>query len=86
MLALTGLTQAEAATSVWFVDMQNGEAKRRYRGSDAVARALAARGGRWRIVLLITFPPLSWIAQAVYSVIANNRHRLPGASPTCNAP
>ena len=32
---------------------------------------------------LIVNPPLSWLAKPIYSVIAKNRHRLPGSTDAC---
>lgn len=83
LLERFGITAQEAATSVWFVVTDNNATFKRYSGSDAVARAVTSRGGVWRLALVGTVPPLSWLAQAVYKVIARNRHRLPGASPSC---
>lgn len=83
LLERFGITEQEAAASVWFVVTDDNVTFKRYSGSDAVARAVSSRGGVWRLALVGTVPPLSWLAQAAYKVIARNRHRLPGASPSC---
>ncbi|WP_411103901.1 thiol-disulfide oxidoreductase DCC family protein [Streptomyces sp. cmx-4-9] len=57
-----------------------------YGGAQAVARLLLRAGGAWAVPgALLTLPPLRWIAHAVYRVVAANRRRLPGWTPTCAA-
>lgn len=61
-------------------------------GAHAVG-ALLVRGGTQRggpvgaaarlLGLLASVPPTSWAAEGVYRVVAANRHRLPGGTPTC---
>jgi predicted DCC family thiol-disulfide oxidoreductase YuxK len=80
LLARLQVSAAEAAQSVWLIYTDNEVVTKRYAGSDAVARAISARGGIWRVALIATVPPLSWIAQRVYKLIAQNRHRLPGTA------
>jgi predicted DCC family thiol-disulfide oxidoreductase YuxK len=55
-------------------------------GAQAVARLLINAGGAWAVPgALIRFPPLSWLAQAGYRLIAAHRYRLPGGTPQCAA-
>jgi predicted DCC family thiol-disulfide oxidoreductase YuxK len=43
----------------------------------ALGRAYRTAGGLTRV------PPASWVASGVYALVARNRHRLPGGTPTC---
>ena len=81
-LAGYGLTEAQAAAAVQFVDASGRIAS----GHAAIAELLIARGGpaRWcgRVLLL---PGIRWLAQGIYRLVAANRHRLPGGTPACQA-
>jgi predicted DCC family thiol-disulfide oxidoreductase YuxK len=82
-LGALGLSPAEVTTAVYWVDIYG----RRYRGHEGVARFL----GLCRFPLplagaLMTVPPVSWLARGVYRLIAQNRHRLPGATAACALP
>ena len=56
-------------------------------GAAAVARLLRAAGLPWSVLgVLISLPPLRWVAPPVYRLIAANRHRLPGGTPACRMP
>ena len=73
-----GLCRAEVEAAVWWVD-RRGARPGRWRGADAIGRALVASGGAWAIIgRLIICPPLLWLARPVYALVASNRHRLPG--------
>jgi predicted DCC family thiol-disulfide oxidoreductase YuxK len=75
-----GLTRANVTTAAYWVDAR-GKA---FRGHRSIGKALIAAGGRWKPVgALILIPPFSWLAAAMYVVIAKNRHRLPGGTPAC---
>jgi predicted DCC family thiol-disulfide oxidoreductase YuxK len=79
-LASLGLTEAQAARSVWWVTPEG----RRYGGAKAVGRALLEVGGAWRLVGWLTqVAPTSWAAALVYRLVANNRSRFPGTTPAC---
>ncbi|MEU9235970.1 thiol-disulfide oxidoreductase DCC family protein [Streptomyces subrutilus] len=55
-------------------------------GAQAVARLLRSAGMPWRIAgAVLTLPPVRWLAHAVYRMVADNRHRLPGPA-VCAAP
>ncbi|HEX2360803.1 MAG TPA: DUF393 domain-containing protein [Jiangellaceae bacterium] len=56
-------------------------------GADAVAALLVDSGGAWRLLgRLMLVPPVSWIADVGYRLVAANRHRLPGGTPACALP
>jgi len=74
------LTVAEVDQAAWWIDA-SGE---RRRGHLAIGHALIAAGGAWRLIgVLLLNPPVSWLARPVYSLIARNRHKLPGATDAC---
>ena len=79
-LAALGLTERDVETAAYWID----ERGRKFRGHRSIGKALVTAGGLWRpIGALILIPPFSWLAAAVYLVIAKNRHRLPGGTPAC---
>ncbi|MFE3770434.1 thiol-disulfide oxidoreductase DCC family protein [Streptomyces sp. NPDC057579] len=56
-------------------------------GAQAVAKLLLGAGAPWSVAgAVLTLPPVRWIAHAVYRLIATNRHRMPGGTPTCALP
>lgn len=77
------LTPTDVATAAWWIEP--GGAKRR--GAQAIAASLRAVGGAWGVIgRVLRVPPVSWLAAAVYAVVARNRHRLPGATDACRVP
>lgn len=73
-----GLSQAEAARVVWWIDPDGT----RRPGHLAVAEALRAIGGGWGAVgSAIRVPPIRWLAAGVYRLVARFRGRLPGTTP-----
>lgn len=54
-------------------------------GSRAIARLLrTSERSYWRLVgRLLSIPPISWLATAVYRLIARNRQRMPGGTDAC---
>ncbi|MEO6512216.1 MAG: DUF393 domain-containing protein [Nocardioides sp.] len=78
-----GLTVEQVSTSVWWLHDDHPVDH----SSRAIGRALIARGGVWstagRILLV---PPMRPLADAVYRLVARNRHRLPGGTPVCRMP
>jgi predicted DCC family thiol-disulfide oxidoreductase YuxK len=75
-----GLSTEDVATAVYWVDVYG----RRYRGHQAIARALRlCRPPLPAAGALLTLPPVSWLARAAYRITAANRHRLPGATAAC---
>jgi predicted DCC family thiol-disulfide oxidoreductase YuxK len=80
-LGALGLTEQQAAREVLWA----GADGRVSGGARAVARLLTDAGGRWALAgALLRIPPLSWLAEAAYRLIAANRHRLPGGTPRCD--
>lgn len=81
-LAALGLTEQQCHDKVQWVD-----GGRISSGHRAIARLLLAGPVWWRpLGRLMLLPPLSWLASAVYDVIAANRSRLPGGTPACSIP
>ena len=81
-LRAVGLSPTDVADYAWWVS-PGGE---RRRGHHAIAGALRAVGGGWALVgRLLEVPPISWLAAAVYHLVATNRHRLRrfGVTPAC---
>lgn len=79
-LAALGLTAAECAAAVQYVD----DAGRIRTGAAAIAAFLWNAGGVWKpIGAFLRLPGIRAVSQIVYQVIARNRHRLPGGTPAC---
>jgi predicted DCC family thiol-disulfide oxidoreductase YuxK len=56
-------------------------------GAEAIGRTLIAAGLPWLLLgVLLVLPPISWLARALYPVVAANRMRLPGGTPACAVP
>ena len=78
-LPALGLTAEQAAAAVQWVDA-DGVAS----GHRAVARLLMASGPLWSLVgRALLLPVISPLAARVYALVADNRGRLPGGTPTC---
>lgn len=55
-----------------------------YGGAQAVAKLLLGSGGGWAVLGgLLSLPPVCWVARGVYRLVADNRERMPGGTPTC---
>lgn len=54
-------------------------------GARAVALLLAVQPVLgWRVLgRVMLLPPVSWVAEGVYHLVARNRHRLPGGTVAC---
>ncbi|HAW10846.1 MAG TPA: DUF393 domain-containing protein [Chloroflexi bacterium] len=79
-LAAYGLTARDVSAAVWWID----RAGHLHRGHRAIGKALQACGRWWSLVSWMCLtPPFSWIAWAVYGLVARFRHRLPGSTPAC---
>jgi predicted DCC family thiol-disulfide oxidoreductase YuxK len=75
-----GLTRDQLSEAAWWIDGRG----RPHRGHRAMAHTLRAFGGAWSATgELMELPPLSWLAAAVYEVVARSRGRLPGIAPAC---
>jgi predicted DCC family thiol-disulfide oxidoreductase YuxK len=85
-LAAHGLTTEAVTSSVQWLSPRTARRPIPH-GSAAVARTLLR--SRWPFRLagaLMLVPPISWLAQGVYRLIANNRYRMPGGTPACAVP
>ncbi|MFE1328566.1 thiol-disulfide oxidoreductase DCC family protein [Streptomyces sp. NPDC058735] len=58
-----------------------------YGGAQAVAKMMLSAGGPWSVTgAVLTLPPVRWVAQGVYRLVAENRGRLPGGTAACAVP
>jgi predicted DCC family thiol-disulfide oxidoreductase YuxK len=75
-----GVTAERARTEVLWIDRDGGVSG----GAAAVARGLRAAGRPWSLLgVVLTVPPVSWLAPFVYRLVAANRYRLPGGTAAC---
>jgi predicted DCC family thiol-disulfide oxidoreductase YuxK len=91
-LAALGLTERQCHERVRWIGDVTAPVTSAESGARAVG-ALLRRGGSDRRGLLgavsrgagrlTTVPPASWLAEGGYRLVAANRHRLPGGTPTC---
>jgi predicted DCC family thiol-disulfide oxidoreductase YuxK len=82
-LAELGTTVERAQREVLWVT-PTGEV---FGGSAAFARWLRFRGGAYAVAgRLMEAPVLRMLFAAVYRLVAQNRHRMPGGSPACALP
>lgn len=78
-LAALGLTEADVTAAAYWVDRG-----RLFRGHRAIAASLRAIGGGWAVLgAIVALPPFTWVARALYALVARNRHRMPGGSAEC---
>ena len=79
-LVAVDLSVDDVRSAAYWID-QKGRA---HRGHLAVARALTATSGIWRLIgLLLLLPPLRWLAAIGYRLVTRLRHRLPGSTAAC---
>ncbi|MEY4323696.1 MAG: hypothetical protein RL410_1477 [Actinomycetota bacterium] len=84
--ASLGLTDIDVATASWWIESVDGHL-RRYSGAKNFAALLINSGRVLKpLGMLMLLPPISWIASLVYSWIARNRGKMPGASEACEVP
>ncbi|MEO6200561.1 MAG: DUF393 domain-containing protein [Cryobacterium sp.] len=78
-----GLTLADGRASVWLVTPG-----RQYSGAAAVSAILRHQPSPALRLLgwLGTVPPLSWLAEVGYRLVARYRYLLPGGTPACRMP
>jgi predicted DCC family thiol-disulfide oxidoreductase YuxK len=81
-LALVKVSREDSQKSVIWI-RTDGNKSERFSGAAAVSKVISQRGGLFAPASIVRIPPLSWLAEAAYTLIARNRHRLPGASPSC---
>ena len=91
-LGALSLTDRECHERVQWIGDASAPVTTRESGARAVGALLrvggTARGGAlgaaYRVAGSLTrVPPMSWAASGVYALVAANRHRLPGGTPTC---
>jgi len=74
-----GLTKQDCATAAFWV--QDGVA---YRAVDGFAKGLQVCKQPWPVVgKIMSVPPVSWVAKAIYPIVAKYRYRLPGSTDAC---
>ncbi|WP_233489356.1 DCC1-like thiol-disulfide oxidoreductase family protein [Blastococcus sp. TF02-9] len=82
-LAAVGATTERARREVLWVSADGAVTG----GAPAVAAALRAAGGAWRALrllgVLLSIPPIRWVAPSVYRLVAAHRYRLPGGTAAC---
>ena len=79
-LAPYGVTAAECAQALKFVD-QTGKI---HSAQNAIAEILISSGKLWfGLGKLLKLPGINFIAALGYNLVAANRHKLPGGTPTC---
>lgn len=79
-LASYSLSERDVTEAAWWLVGDN-----QLRGARAVAAALRACGGFWKVLgRLIDLPPVRPLAALGYRIVARNRYRLPGS--TCEIP
>lgn len=78
-----GVTPADAEAAVQWIGADRTVAS----GPAAIARLLVDAGSFWRPLGRIAgLPPLRWLADPLYRLVARNRHHLPGGTATCSLP
>jgi len=79
-LAKLGVTEEQAGAAVQWVGVDGSVRS----GHEAIAAVLSCAGPVWRAAgRLLLLPGISWMAAKAYRLVADNRHRLPGGTPTC---
>ena len=74
-----GLLRSEAESAVQYLSNES-----RYRGAEAIARCLMDAKTIWSALgWIMRAPVILSFAEIVYSLVAANRHRLPGGTPEC---
>jgi predicted DCC family thiol-disulfide oxidoreductase YuxK len=82
-LAAVGTTPERARSEVLWIARDGAVSG----GARAVTLALRASGGFWALLgVLLSLPPISWVAPPVYRLVAANRYRLPGGTAACRVP
>ncbi len=79
-LEVLGLTHDDVTSTAWWIGVDGVPRG----GHLAVGRAIMAMQPWWSALgWFLCVPPVSWIAQPAYALVATNRHRLPGATGSC---
>lgn len=78
-LEAIGLTERDVECAAWWIDGRG-----RWAGGDAIAWSLRAAPGAWPLLgRLMLIWPFNYLSRSVYRWVADNRGRLPGATPAC---
>ena len=78
-----GLSMEQAKHAAWWID----DSGRPFKGHRAIAKSLLACSGWKRVAgAVLSIPPASWVAAAIYPLVVRYRHRLPGGTPACANP
>lgn len=79
-LAALGVTADQATDAVQWVAVDGTVSS----GHEAIAAMLGTCGTIFRLGgRFLLLPGISWTAARAYSLVAANRHRLPGSTPAC---
>ena len=81
-----GVSREQADQAVWLIDLAED---RRLRAAAAINRAMLELRGGWPWVgRMLALPPLLWLEQVVYRLVASQRGRLArwGIQPACDHP
>ena len=74
-----GILRADAEAAVQYLSQE-----KRYRGAEAIARCLMDSKTIWSALgWIMRAPVILSFAEIAYSLVAANRHRLPGGTPEC---
>lgn len=75
-----GLSTTRCQESLKFIN-HAGEI---YSAQDAIAELLISAKRGWKLIgIALKLPGINFIAALGYKLVAANRHRLPGGTPTC---
>lgn len=78
-LEALGVTRAEAESAVQYI-----RGSQHFKGAEAIARCLIDSKTIWAAPgWLLRAPVILSFAEIIYSLVAKNRHRLPGGTPEC---
>ncbi len=75
-----GLTQTDMQTQVWYV---SADQQHLSGGAAAINDTLRHTWYLRPIAYLYRLPGIRQLEDAVYRLVADNRHRMPGGTPTC---
>lgn len=79
-LSALGLTEDDVTSAAYWRSTDGTL----WRGADAIAKALVARGGVLRLAgTLLLRTPLRLLARPVYGWVARNRYAMPGGTSAC---
>jgi predicted DCC family thiol-disulfide oxidoreductase YuxK len=78
-----GITEEQASEAVQWVGVDGTV----HSGHEAIAAVLTTAGPIWKVAgRILLVPGISWLSAAIYRLVAHNRRRLPGGTPTCARP